>query len=145
MAKRFQLKQPVLRESQLHRQLADALRLEIAAPGYVSPHGVVWWSVDMAAYAGTAPGLRTTRGCVAGVPDMCLVWRGGAYFVEIKRPIIGELSEEQRRFALSLLICGAQLAIVDRLEQLLDALDKWGLPRHRRTKLDRPSGPQLQA
>jgi hypothetical protein len=52
------------------RQIAYALRLEIAPPGKVSRDGVVWWSVDHAAYAGTAPGARVGRGIVAGVPDL---------------------------------------------------------------------------
>ena len=48
-------------EHPLQRQIADALRLEIAPPGKVSRDGVVWWSVDHAAYAGTAPGARIGR------------------------------------------------------------------------------------
>jgi hypothetical protein len=32
-------------EHPLQRQIADALRLEIAPPGKVSYHGEVWWSV----------------------------------------------------------------------------------------------------
>src|SRR6516165_6088239 len=54
-------------EHPLQRQIADALRLEIAPPGKVSGHGVVWWSVDHAAYAGTAPAARVGRGIVAGI------------------------------------------------------------------------------
>ena len=50
-------------EQPLQRQIADALRLEIAPPGKVSGHGVVRWSVDHASYAGTAPGALAS-----GVP-----------------------------------------------------------------------------
>ena len=57
-------------EHPLQRQIADALRLEIAPLGKVSRDGVVWWSVDHASYAGTAPGARIGRGIVAGVPDL---------------------------------------------------------------------------
>ena len=49
-------------EHPLQRQIADVLRLEIAPPGKVSRDGVVWWSVDHASYAGTAPGARIGRG-----------------------------------------------------------------------------------
>jgi hypothetical protein len=45
-------------EHPLQRQIADALRLEMAPPGKVSRDGVVWWSVDHASYTGTAPGAR---------------------------------------------------------------------------------------
>src|SRR6516162_11287199 len=45
-------------EHPLQRQIADALRFEIAPPGKVSRDGVVWWNVDHASYADTAPGAR---------------------------------------------------------------------------------------
>jgi hypothetical protein len=41
-------KTQVLAEHPLQRQVADALRLEIAPPGKVSRDGVAWWSVDHA-------------------------------------------------------------------------------------------------
>jgi hypothetical protein len=69
---------PPLTEHPLQRQIADALRLKIAPPGKVSGHGVVWWSVDHASYAGTAPGARVGRGIVAGVPDTFVLWLAGS-------------------------------------------------------------------
>jgi hypothetical protein len=71
-------------EHPLQKQIADALRLEIAPPGKVSRDGVVWWSVDHASYAGTAPGARIGRGIIAGVPDLFVLFRGIAHMVEIK-------------------------------------------------------------
>jgi hypothetical protein len=85
----------VVPEHPLQRQIADALRLEIAPPGKVSRDGVVWWSVDHASYAGTAPGARVGRGIVAGVPDLFVLFRGIAHMVEIKTPA-GELSDPQK-------------------------------------------------
>ena len=75
---------PVIREPALHREIAQVLRLEVAAPGYITSDGVVWWSVDIAAYAGVAPGLRTARGVIAGIPDVIIFWAGRAFFVELK-------------------------------------------------------------
>ena len=37
-------RRPPVAEHPLQRQIADALRLEIAPPGKVSRHGVVWWT-----------------------------------------------------------------------------------------------------
>jgi hypothetical protein len=37
----------VVPEHPLQRQIADALRLELAPPGKVSGHGVVWWSIEV--------------------------------------------------------------------------------------------------
>jgi hypothetical protein len=61
----------------------------------VSRDGVVWWSVDHASYAGSAPGARVVRGIVADVPDTFLLWQRPAYQVEIKTPA-GELSDPQQ-------------------------------------------------
>ena len=79
-------------EHPLQRQIADALRLEIAPLGKVSRDGVVWWSVDHASYLGTAPGARIGRGIVAGVPDLFVLHRGIAHMVEIKTED-GQLSD----------------------------------------------------
>jgi hypothetical protein len=57
-------------EHPLQRQIADVLRLEIAPPGKVSRDGVVWWPVDHAAYAGTAPDARI--GALSRVRRACL-------------------------------------------------------------------------
>src|SRR6516164_1297795 len=64
------IRRPPVAKHPLQRQIADALCLEIAPPGKVSRDGVVWWSVDHASYAGTAPGARVGCGIVAGVPDL---------------------------------------------------------------------------
>ena len=71
-------------EHPLQKQIVDTLRLEIAPPGKVSRNGVVWWSVDHASYAGTAPGARIGRGIVAGVPDLFVLHRGIAQMIEVK-------------------------------------------------------------
>jgi hypothetical protein len=61
----------------------------------VSRDGVVWWSVDHAAYAGAAPGARVGRGIVAGVPDLFVLFRCIAHMIEIKTPA-GELLDPQQ-------------------------------------------------
>jgi hypothetical protein len=81
-------------EHPLQRQIADALRLEIAPPGKVSRDGVVWWSVDHASYAGSAPAACIGRGIVADVPDLFVLRRGIAHIVEINAKA-GELSDPQ--------------------------------------------------
>jgi hypothetical protein len=133
-AKTFRLTMPVVRERPLHRQLADLLQLEIAPAGRVSIHGVVWWAVDASNYNDRIPGLRTTRGQIAGVPDLLLVHDGAAYFVEIKATD-GQLSDPQRDVATSILLCGAHFAVVTDADQLLAVLDQWGVPRAGRARL----------
>jgi len=121
-------------EHPLQRQIADALRLEIAPPGKASRDGVVWWSVDHAAYAGTAPGARIGRGIVAGVPDLFVLHRGIAYMIEIKTEA-GVLSDAQRSVATAVLAAGGHVGIARDDEEALACLDAWGIPRTRRLVL----------
>ena len=125
------IRRPPVPEHPLQRQIADALRLELAPPGKVSRDGVVWWSVDHAAYAGSAPGARVGRGIVAGVPDLFVLHRGIAHMVEIKTPA-GELSDPQQSVMSAVLASGGRVGVVRNAEEMLGLLDAWGIPRARR-------------
>ena len=125
---------PVLREPVLHQQLAEILRKEIGPEGRVSIDGVVWWSVDMAAYAGRVPGLRTARGCIAGIPDIDISWLGRSYRVELKA-MDGKLSPAQCQVATAILSSGARWAVVRSAAELLQVLDHWEIPRTRRLRI----------
>jgi hypothetical protein len=127
-AARLKLFAPVVREPVLHKQIADAFRVELAAPGRISRHGVVWWSVDMAAYAGTVPGIRTGRGCIAGVPDIVVLWRGRALFIEVKASD-GLLSSAQQDVATAILAQGGAFGIAFDSTSALSLLDHWQIPR----------------
>jgi hypothetical protein len=94
-------------------------------------HGVVWWSVDHAAYAGTAPGARVGRGIVAGVPDLFVLHRGIAHMIEIKMQA-GELSDPQQSVMAAVLAGGGRVGVVRDAEEMLGLLDAWGIPRARR-------------
>jgi hypothetical protein len=132
MPRRFALTAPLVRETPLHQGIADVFTIEIARAGKVSRFGVVWWSVDMAAYTGTAPGIRTSRGCIAGVPDIVLIWKGLAFFIEVKAED-GVVSLPQQSVATAVLIAGAQWGTARDSTEALQLLDAWGIPRYRRT------------
>ena len=136
MARTFALTAPVVREGPTHRLIADAFCLELCAPGKVSKHGVTWWSVDMAAYAGRAPGIRTGHGCIAGVPDMIVVWHGRAHFIEVKASDGGVgLSLDQRSVATAILIAGASFGIACDDIEAVQLLDAWSIPRNHAMKV----------
>ena len=120
-------------ESTLHQQIAGTFRLEIAPAGHISADGVVWWSQDIAAYSGTTPGLRTARGVIAGVPDMLVLYRGLAHFIEVKAPD-GEFSEAQRKVSTSILLSEARYGMARSAPEALQLLDAWDIPRKRRVK-----------
>ncbi|MFL5253254.1 MAG: hypothetical protein ACJ8AI_10235 [Rhodopila sp.] len=130
----FRLAAPVVPEHALQRSMADTLRLEIAPAGKVSRFGVCWYSIDQALYGGEVPGIRIGRGIVAGVPDTYMLWRGQSYFIEIKTPD-GQLSEAQKAVASAVLMGGGHVGVVASVEQLLDALDEWRVPRARRVRV----------
>lgn len=127
----FKLAMPVIREPVLHQQIAQVLRLEIAPPGKVSLDGVVWWSVDMAGYVGNVPGLRVARGCVAGLSDIDVLYRGLIYFIELKADD-GSLSPAQQEIAHASVLAGARYGVARSADEVLALLDSWGIPRGRR-------------
>lgn len=133
----YRLKALVTREHPLQRQVADVLRIEIAPAGHVSPHGVVWWAVDMANYAGV-PGTRSARGIIAGVADFYILFRGQAHHPELKSDD-GVLSEPQRWVASAVLCAGGKVAVVRNSDEMLEALDAWSIPRAHRVRMaERP-------
>lgn len=109
------------------------LRIEIAPPGKVSRHGVVWWCVDHANYAGEVPGIRVGRGIIAGIPDMLFLFRGAAFLIEIK-PEDGELSEPQRGVLAAVLAARGRVAIARDAREVIEIVDYWKIPRARRVK-----------
>jgi len=123
----------VVREPILHKQIADTLRLELCPPGRISRDGVTWWSVDMAAYAGNVPGIRTARGCIAGVPDMVILHQGSAYFLEVKADD-GSVSPMQQVVGVAILLAGARYGVARNPAEALQHLDAWEIPRAHRIR-----------
>ena len=112
-------------EHSLQKQIADVLRLEIAPPGKVSKHGVVWWSIDHANYAGVVPGIRIGRGIIAGIPDLFILYRGRAYHPEIKTED-GVMSDAQQSVSSAVLAAGGRVAIVRNANELLVCIRRVG-------------------
>lgn len=129
---RFRLTAPVVREHPLQRRITTCMRLEVCREGHVSPHGVCWFTIDMAHYAGV-PGTRIARGICAGVPDTIVIWKGQAHWIEIKTDH-GELSDDQRVVCAALLLAGSRYAVARDEAEVMAALDGWGIPRARRVR-----------
>ena len=133
MARPFRLTAPIVREHPIQKQIADVLRIEIAPPGKVSKLGVVWWSIDHAAYSGEVPGVRVSRGIIAGIPDIFVLYRGRAHMVEIKAED-GSLSLAQQSVAAAVLASGGHVGVARDSAEVLTCLDEWQIPRARRVK-----------
>lgn len=129
----YRLTAPVVPEHSLQKQICDVLRLELAPPGKVSKHGVVWWSVDMANYAGEVPGIRVGRGIIAGVQDVYILYRGQAHHPEIKTDE-GQMSPAQMAVSAAVLAAGGKVGVVRDSVEMLACIDTWGIPRAHRVR-----------
>jgi hypothetical protein len=132
---RFRLTAPIVREGPLHVAVAAALRLEIAPALHISRQGALWFSIDIANYAGNAPGIRTSHGVVAGIPDILVLWRGHAFWVELKA-MDGLLSPAQADGAAALLGAGCRYGIARTVYEVLALLDTWNIPRQHRIPVE---------
>jgi len=122
---------PAPREHPLHRAIAHALAIELAPAGRVSANGVVWWSVDLAAYHGSMPQTHLVRGCIPGLPDIFLLHDGTAHFMEVKAQD-GEMSWPQRTLAAAVIGAGGRIAVVRDASAAIACLDSWQIPRAKR-------------
>lgn len=66
-------------------------------------------------------------GYIAGVPDRCIIWRGGVYFLECKSDR-GLLTDSQRAMFPLFEAAGARIAIVRSVDDVNDVLISWGFP-----------------
>ena len=63
-------------------------------------------------------------GMVPGVSDLVVVWRGRAYFLEVKTRR-GVMSDAQRHFAITAERCGSRCAVVHDADEVLACLRAW--------------------
>lgn len=120
-------------EHAMQRRIAAVLRLELCREGHVSADGVCWFSIDQANFAGI-PGTRIARGICAGVPDLCVLHRGRAFWIELKSDT-GVLSVPQREMSVSLQRAQCAFGVARDELDVLKLLDAWGVPRARRVHL----------
>jgi hypothetical protein len=131
---RFALTGPVVPEHAEQRALNKVLTMEIAPAGHVSREGVCWFSIDMSNSYDEVPGIRQGRGVVAGVPDVLFLHQGRAFWCELKSRD-GAVSDPQRSMAASLLLSGCRIGVATSVDDVLIALDAWGVPRKRMFKV----------
>lgn len=98
-------------EEQLHRQVAEYLNWSIA-------EDAVWFhpANGGARSKGEAGRLRAI-GVKAGVPDIVIVWRGRAHFIELKTAA-GRVSDAQHEMHSRLMLAGAVVTICRSLEEV---------------------------
>lgn len=72
-------------------------------------------------------GIFKAMGVRSGAPDILLIHKGQAYFMELKAGS-GELTENQINCHIALRAAGAPVIVVRSLDQALDCLHVWDIP-----------------
>lgn len=127
-------KPPVEDEDHLHYAVAKLLSLAIARPGICSLDEVCWFSLEGRAKRSIYEGARNKRrGCISGVPDILIVWRGKCYWIELKRAKGGRVSDAQIETHAELDKAGSNVAVCRSWGEIQAALVKWKIP-HRRVQ-----------
>ena len=108
-------------EAKLHKAVAVYFRFCLTEDAYWFhiPNGGQRHSVIAAQLAG--------MGVKAGVPDLCIIYRAKAHFIELKIDH-AYLSAVQKQVHMQLNRAGARVATCRSLPEVESALDAWGIP-----------------
>lgn len=112
-------------ERQLHRACAEYLAWALKPPA--------WFSTFPAGGGGEMRGkILRGLGLKPGVPDLLVVFRGVAHWIELKTTR-GKVSADQVVCRADLEDAGCPVAIVRSLDELQATLDRWLVPVKART------------
>lgn len=118
---------PPILEHDLHKLVADWLTVVLPPE--------TWWTTFPMGGGGKARGGKLLRaGTKAGVPDLLIIHRGCAYWIELKRPKGGRLSEAQRATQADLIMVRCDVANCRSLDEVSATLRLWGIP-HRTVRV----------
>jgi len=104
-------------EQHLHQTIAQYLESRCG--------GDAWFTTFPSGGGGRLRGaILRGMGLKAGVPDILFIWKGRAYWVEVKAPK-GKLSVSQIECQMDLKQAGCEVATVRSVEDVEDALCRW--------------------
>ncbi|KAA8387634.1 VRR-NUC domain-containing protein [Acetobacter sp. DmW_136] len=107
-------------EDKLHTFIWKALQ-------FMLPDDAVAWSNENRQCGPREGFRRKQRGCVPGVPDMVVNWKGRPLYIEIKTPK-GTISKVQRDMHKRLKATGAPVAVCRSLEDVMYFLETHDVP-----------------
>lgn len=107
------------RESALHTHIWAALQTLL-------PSDCLAWSVENNNLGPIRGKNHVARGCIAGVPDLHILYRGRLLLIELKIPT-GRLSPQQHEFLANARHCGAPTAVCRSLEDVVAFLKEQGV------------------
>jgi hypothetical protein len=91
------------------------------------PADAVAWSSESRGVGGEEGGRRKARGVIAGTPDLQVMYCGRTLFIELKAPR-GSVSGEQRHLHDRLRRAGFSVAVCRSIEDVVGALERFGIP-----------------
>ena len=119
-------KKPVDHEGPIHRQILKELHA-------ILPRAAFVFHVPNGGARNAIVGAKLKAlGTVAGIPDLCIVYLGRAFFLEIKAPR-GTLDKPQVAVFELLQQAGAHVALVRSSDEARDVARRWGITREVRT------------
>lgn len=93
-----------------------------------APDGLVYTAINpVPAKSKAVAGISKAMGMQAGIPDLLMVWKGRAIFIEFKAPG-GRLSPAQIDCQAGLMLAGALVHTVKSLDEFADFLATAGIP-----------------
>ena len=109
----------------------DEAKLQRAVHRYLGlalPHDATHFAIPNGLMRSKRAAARAKgEGVKAGVCDLCVIWRGHAYFIELKTPR-GQMSMAQRAMRDLLLHCGAAVMVCRSVEEVERALREATVP-----------------
>lgn len=109
-------------EEQFHRAVVELL-------DSVLPAGCFWFHPPNGEKRPHGSGGKMKGlGARAGMPDICIVWRGRLHCIELKAPG-GKLSASQRTTHALIVGCGVEVLVAYEIEQVMACLRHWGMIR----------------
>lgn len=108
-------------EQDLQRQVCNIFDLLL-------PKDVAWFAIpNGGARSKPEAAIMKGLGTKAGIPDLCLIYRGRPHFIELKAPN-GRLSQNQKDMHQRLTLAGAIVITCRSLEDVADFLGVIGIP-----------------
>ncbi|MBS1029227.1 VRR-NUC domain-containing protein [Gluconobacter albidus] len=108
-------------EDRLHEQVWNALRYALPADAVCTSHENRQNGIREGA-------RRKRRGCLAGWPDIQIIWNSRTYLIELKAPGGGSLSSVQKDMHERIERAGGSVAVCRSVDGVLNYLSACGLP-----------------
>lgn len=104
--------------------------------GWVLPPDVPWTAIGHGGGGAARGAILKGMGVKPGWPDLHLIWRGRACYIELKA---GQaLSPAQKAVHASIVAAGGVVAICHSIDQVQDILDVWGVPTRDSERRSKP-------